>query len=1247
MKQSQTMCFLVVASLWLSACGGGGSSDNAGELNISGQVSGLDTGSVSLRNRDSSIIVVANDGRFSFSSSASSGYDIKVVKNPLEQLCQVTNGSASSINGDVNNIQVACESVATAPACRGDADSDGDQLSDCQELNVYETNPWLADTDGDGYLDGEEAAVFDSSNTAFRFNPRISDMAVIAIDLTSLPQIELNFSESDGSTRTIGTAYDQSETSGISKDWGGESSRQLELGHTISVSRTDTVGVEVEASIDGGVTGSYETSLTLGYEQSSTQTIGSSVNWSAQQSQQNSQTYSESLDISETSGTTYNDGTLLITAKVRNAGHIAYDLENLTLSAVLFDPKRPFDILPIGNLTYSAGGFPTTTITTGSESAPLNFSTTLSLQKAQELLRDSKNVVITASTYRLLDADSRSILLVDEDVAVRTAFITVDYGIHVARQDKYRVAVNKGDGSRGISATDALTGVLGLSVTQGIGEWVYGNDAASTNTKTGVLSVNEYGMDGNTNRYWLVAHNRNKENGAGTRTTDFYHVLLEDYNLDDIVLRAGDHLTLVYVGDADRDGLSDRLEVEYGTDPDKRDTDSDTLSDVVEIYGWLTNLSLNEAPCDTGDLTRVYSNPLLPDSDGDSLRDDEEKAQCNNPSFDFIAQAGDDQIVNKASQVTLRGSISGIANGGVLYNWRLLSGPDISFDGNRVRELNGREPTFMAPNEVSTLRFALDVTIGEETQSDEVIVQVMHDRMKAVFVGRNDVSGVPDGTMDNPYANIAEALTFIDPGEDLYVMTQTTPYLLTNSLVIPDGSSLFGGYDENWVRDAELNRTSIVLNTTVDRLPAIDIPAASSEMWISGFAVSARDNSVNAGDKTLDLIAMRISSGVPQVGPVYLSDNNLESGHVKQDRVKSPGSSYALFVKNMTDLYLHDNVLSAGRGGNGVSGRAREKGSDGDPGGKGRTGGAGSAGGNGGKGGDWGRGPLGKGGNGVKGGPSKTGGAGGTGAKGCKNATSTGKVGDVGSAGILGRAAGLFDHSRIDGYKSKDGGNGGNGGHGKGGGGGAGGGGCGTAGGGVGGGGGEGGTGGAGGIGGVGGGASIALWLSGEISSMDIRGNDITSFNGGVAGNGGKGGEGGDGGRGAGGGKGGENCLLVVCDRGGSGSRGGNGGDGGAGAYGAGGSGGPSFGIYVSKNIAPVLNDNNITSGGGGNGGNNGNSGNGGHSYAIYDADLQDGLTPLVNASNVLSAGIAGISGAKRGRGSKKGANGMSGDRNF
>ena len=1248
MQHNKTLFFSSLAffGVILSGCGGGagtagGSTGSGDTYTVSGSVSGLSSGLVGISNAGTNKTDVDSSQRFSYDVSGGASYNIVIESNPLEQLCRVENGSGSNIQGNVDNIVISCAPVATAPACSGLTDSDGDTLSDCAELTTYKTNPWLVDSDGDSYPDGREAADYDPSNNRFIFNPRVADMATIAVELSAVPEIDLDFQESTGGSRNVSTTYEQSESNSISSNWGGESTRQLEVGHTLSVSNTQTVGAEISVSpTDLGGSVSYENSLTVGFESSVSQTRGSSVNWSDSASQENSRAYSETVDLTEEQGSTFNGGFLRVTARVRNDGHIPYDLENLTLSAVLFDPKRPFDVRSIGTMEFSDGGFPLTSILSG-ESAPLNFSTSLTLGKARELLRDSENIVIMPGTYRLLDMDDRSLLLVDRDVSARTAEVVVDYGIDAAREDKFRVSVNRGDGGRYITLADALQDVLGLSVDQGAGSWTFGNDTSASTTPPGLLRIGTYSMDNLSNRYWLIAHNHNQ---AGSRVTNYYNLLLEGYDLSQIQLRADDKVSLVYVGDADRDGISDRIERELGTDQNLFDTDGDGLGDGLEVYGWLTNFS--SAPCDAGtSLTRVYGNPLLSDSDNDGSNDQLEKDNCQNPSFNFIAEAGTEQTVNKGATVTLSANEASSGSGATAtYTWDLTHGPAVvdSF-GDTVTQLSGRRPSFTAPDEVSTLVWELSVSLDGEVQTDTVNVQVQEDRLKAIFVGAENPSAVADGTRDAPYGSLSEALLSLSPGDDLYVMTQSTAYTLVNALEIPDGTSLYGGYDENWVRDVNTRRTGLQRDTTTDP-NAVSIAGVTQDMWISGFSIYANgDNSNVQATPENSVVALSIigDSGT-NTAVLHIEDNTIESSAVKSGSSSAAGSSYAVKAVGLSSLRLLNNTLIAGSGGLGSSGGAGSAGTKGAN-GSGRSGGAATAGGNGGSGGTAGN-------NGSNGGPSGTGGSGGAGGYyvwlcGSEGNPKVGGNGAPGAAGTDGNGAVLPAYATLDlDYLVTSGTGGGLGSHGRGGGGGGGGQGCDIgAGGGNGGGGGEGGTRGSAGSGGSGGGASIALWLN-DVKSSEIRGNTITAGTGGQAGAGGRGGNGGSGGQYASG-SGGSTNLFGVTGR--SGARGGWGGTGGRGGHGGGGAGGSSFGVFVAPGIAPLLFDNVINAGNGGAGGfSYMNAGHGGDSYAVFDADPGDGATPEVAGSNTLNTASAGNGGSTV-SGGHAGSSGSQGATNF
>lgn len=64
--------------------------------------------------------------------------------------------------------------------------------------------------------------------------------------------------------------------------------------------------------------------------------------------------------------------------------------------------------------------------------------------------------------------------------------------------------------------------------------------------------------------------------------------------------------------DSDKDGLSDKEEIQYNANPLKVDTDNDGLSDRDEVKTWKTN-------------------PLNPDTDGDKINDGDEVRKKLNP----------------------------------------------------------------------------------------------------------------------------------------------------------------------------------------------------------------------------------------------------------------------------------------------------------------------------------------------------------------------------------------------------------------------------------------------------------------------------------------------------------------------------------------------------------------------------------------------------------------------------------------
>src|SRR5690606_32687003 len=95
--------------------------------------------------------------------------------------------------------------------------------------------------------------------------------------------------------------------------------------------------------------------------------------------------------------------------------------------------------------------------------------------------------------------------------------------------------------------------------------------------------------------------------------------------------------------DTDRDGLTDAEERAEGTDASVRDTDRDGLTDAQEVDGFDINMRFGS------DLVGVTTDPLNPDSDGDTLNDGAERDLGVNPNVhdgDMVFDDDGDTLVN-------------------------------------------------------------------------------------------------------------------------------------------------------------------------------------------------------------------------------------------------------------------------------------------------------------------------------------------------------------------------------------------------------------------------------------------------------------------------------------------------------------------------------------------------------------------------------------------------------------------------
>ena len=624
-----------------------------------------------------------------------------------------------------------------------------------------------------------------------------------------------------------------------------------------------------------------------------------------------------------------------------------------------------------------------------------------------------------------------------------------------------------------------------------------------------------------------------------------------------------------------------------------------------------------------------------------------------------VADAGARQDASRGFTVNLDGSASADPDSDALsFTWRQTHGPDVTGGSG---SLLGETPSFTAPNQVGTLIFELEVSDGTDHATDSVQINIFEDVAAALFVdGDNGSDDSGDGSEDAPYASISKALDGIGANpKDIYVMSRAASEAYDETaatLVVPTGTSLYGGFGPGWVRDVSSNRTLFDGHST-----ALMFEAVEQSAWLTGFEIHTADSATTA-----DSVHGILASGGSAT--LFIEDNTIQAGDVPAGAAADPGTSYGVYLSQLSSVEVRRNTITAGVGGDGAVAESRGKSNDGAPGHHtdrmagadgGWGAGAGSAGGNGGDGGTI-EGNAGSNGS-VGDGPS--GGAYGKGGSRTKaghagNPGEHGTDGGDGSDGAQGEGGDSFG-AADGGYVHSHGRNGAAGANGSGGGGGGGGSiqnkfldwrvGIG------GGGGGQGGEAGLGGEGGSAGGASIGLWLE-DVPNAVIEANTIT------AGTGGDGATGGRGGIGGSGGDGGIGADKVDQYGRGAGGDGGAGGNGGNGAPGGAGGGGPSYGILVGIGLAPRIEGNTITSGLGGIGGGGisgdadgdsvydfdkdtagGHGGDGGASYAVFAVATgdSDGIGPML-IDNTLTAGTGGEPG-NGGSGYEAGGNSMLG----
>ncbi len=512
-------------------------------------------------------------------------------------------------------------------------DSDGDatnlgsapfntQLRDGYEAKFLGTSPVLYDSDGDAYTDYVEVLVRDNPNG---YHPLIADVPLLQMEQVGEIDLGINISYSDSTTEeeTVEVSLEQGTSSEVSNTDTTSREVSAELSVTVGTS------VEVEASFPPGVTGtvSTEVSATAGYSYNTSNSLTrTAVNDSRQ-------AYGEATSKSREEGREITSGTIAVGMQFHNPGLVSFFLDDMEITVLRRDPSNPTSFRTIGTMTRESS-FSRIALGPGQSTGIIRFSKDLPANVALELLANPEAIFFSVGSYSLAKQDNDAWRDVDfaflaEKTTAQTALIVIDYGN--GSYARHRVATNvarEGNTFLGLNLTSALEDVLQIpyETTQNDAGISVLTSVRDERTQTNVSANN----DENNLKFWAVVGTPRLGGAPFPNYTDF----------ENIVLRGGDTLYLMFIQDDDRDGLYAREEYFYGSDDQLEDTDGDGLTDYQEVRtGWdvlaqvppyydTTGVPLN---------TQVFSDPVRSDSDFDGLSDLDERSigsDPNNPDTD-------------------------------------------------------------------------------------------------------------------------------------------------------------------------------------------------------------------------------------------------------------------------------------------------------------------------------------------------------------------------------------------------------------------------------------------------------------------------------------------------------------------------------------------------------------------------------------------------------------------------------------
>ncbi len=460
----------------------------------------------------------------------------------------------------IENITDEAGERTSPPPVAGPVDTDGDGLSDDQEATLG-TSPLMADTDGDGFDDNEEV-------TNGGTHPLIADVPSLSVEVIGAPTVQINTKFEGGSETGVdfGASFSQGQQSSYSRSDSSSTSNTIE--------QSDAVSAEVEASAGlGGFGGSSKVAAESSTTATETRETSTTVTSGA--AQESREEYSRYVNESQSEKVTAESGSLSTTLRIVNTSARSFRIRSVDVIAKNHSADgRALESLDELNFAPEEGRV----LVPGASIEQFIVGRGTSVPKLKELMRNPSSLLFTIGSIAIEDLSGgnpeKDFAEVSQSVFNQTARVAIDFGnargSAANSVESFLVATNVERDPNTLSP---------LGVTMG----AVMRDILEIEFQTSTTDVMQNGQPTGQQHQILSA-----VNGVGSVSIEegFWYAFsdsdtLDDpaANFDDIVLTDDNAITLVYLADADRDGMFNREEHLRGTNANSADTDSDNLDD--------------------------------------------------------------------------------------------------------------------------------------------------------------------------------------------------------------------------------------------------------------------------------------------------------------------------------------------------------------------------------------------------------------------------------------------------------------------------------------------------------------------------------------------------------------------------------------------------------------------------------------------------------------------------------------------